>query len=221
MESLLRLNLDKTAFTATLSQENGKSSTATLRFYPVDIEVLFSASPFMKGSEQSKRFSYIAPTKQISVSFAAASNQTAEPSGGASEAALVPEVVVPLPPELRNTNCFVEAEYDGKTQHQTLFSNTLHVTIYQHTGRLFVRHAVSQMPLPRVYVKVYSRPSSSAGKGTFVKDGFTDLRGCFDYASVNKESSANSETSNTTFSILILSNEFGSDVQEVAAPANH
>ena len=125
VESLLRLNLDKTAFTATLSQENGKSSTATLRFYPVDIEVLFSASPFMKGSEQSKRFSYIAPTKQISVSFAAASNQTAEPSGGASEAALVPEVVVPLPPELRNTNCFVEAEYDGKTFTHTTRSPAL------------------------------------------------------------------------------------------------
>ena len=126
------------------------------------------------------------------------------------------DVTIHLPEELHNRNGFIQVEYDGKIIHQTLFSQSLDIVIYEQTGRLFVRSRTTHLPLPGVYVKVFGRTSSFDSKGKFVKDGFTDLRGCFDYASLSKESSA---PQYRTYSILILSETLGSDVKEVSAPS--
>lgn len=45
-----------------------------------------------------------------------------------------------------------------------------------------VRHDKSGMSLSKVYVKVYAKTKSGV---KFFKDGYTDLRGKFDYASVS------------------------------------
>jgi hypothetical protein len=70
-----------------------------------------------------------------------------------------------------------------------------------------------------VYVKVYMK-TGIVGVPLFVKDGFTDLRGCFDYASVSKSkpSYSSSSSSVSKFGILVLSKTHGSDVKEVNAP---
>jgi hypothetical protein len=102
------------------------------------------------------------------------------------------------------------------------------------TGRLVVRSSITRFPLPEVYVKVYSKNASSSNN--FVKDGFTgkmyilyyefiyvffvcfsltDLRGVFDYASVNKEK----KTWVDRYALLILSSDHGSYVTDVKAPA--
>ena len=75
------LTIDKDAFTATVRQTNGTSPSATIRVYQVDIEVLFSTNPFMTGADQTKRFSYLVPTAQFAVSFAAGeSTSSTQPS---------------------------------------------------------------------------------------------------------------------------------------------
>jgi len=40
-------------------------------------------------------------------------------------------------------------------------------------------------PIPKVYVKVFALFSNNSSK--FYKDGYTDLRGCFDYVSLNRD----------------------------------
>ena len=63
-----------------------------------------------------------------------------------------------------------------------------------------------------VYVKVYARMAD--GGVRFYKDGYTDLRGRFDYASVSGGQQAGAER----FAILVLSDEHGAVVREAAAP---
>ena len=48
--------------------------------------------------------------------------------------------------------------------------------------------AASGKPLPKAYVKVFARCSD--GTVRFHKDGYTDLRGRFDYASVSDDPTA-------------------------------
>lgn len=58
--------------------------------------------------------------------------------------------------------------------------------------------------LGKVYVKVFSKDSS--GKESFYRDGYTDIRGKFEYANC----SGDKLKSVTKFAILIQSDEFGS-----------
>ena len=66
--------------------------------------------------------------------------------------------------------------------------------------------------MPKAYVKVYAQMAD--GQVKFYKDGYTDLRGRFDYASL----STNDLDVAAKFSILILSDEFGALVREAAPP---
>ena len=67
-------------------------------------------------------------------------------------------------------------------------------------------------PLPKVYVKVYARMKD--GQVQFYKDGYTDLRGRFDYTSLNTNELEGVER----FSILIMSEDAGAVVREAAPP---
>ena len=63
-----------------------------------------------------------------------------------------------------------------------------------------------------MYVKVYARMKD--GNVRFYKDGYTDLRGCFDYSSL----STNELDFVDRFSILVLSDEYGALVRETNPP---
>jgi hypothetical protein len=65
---------------------------------------------------------------------------------------------------------------------------------------------------PKVYVKVYARLAD--GQVKFYKDGYTDLRGRFDYASV----STPERVPISRFAVLTLSEERGAQIREVAPP---
>ena len=78
-------------------------------------------------------------------------------------------------------------------------------------GILTVRHSKTGKPLSKVYVKVYA----DTDKGVkFFKDGYTDLRGKFDYASVSSTSLGNVRK----FSVLVMSEENGATVLETSVP---
>jgi hypothetical protein len=62
-------------------------------------------------------------------------------------------------------------------------------------------------------VKVYAK--EPGGKVRFHKDGYTDLRGRFDYASISGEGSTNVER----YAVLVLSDTQGAVIQELAPPA--
>jgi hypothetical protein len=67
--------------------------------------------------------------------------------------------------------------------------------------------------LGKVYVKVYAKLANWQVK--FDKDGYTDLRGRFDYVSVNTPE----RTAIERFSVLVLSEDKGAMIREAAPPA--
>ncbi|KAK2951373.1 putative Actin-binding protein [Blattamonas nauphoetae] len=199
----LEVTLNKERFEVSIAQSNGKADKATVKFFPIDIELLFSLNPFIRDSGE--KCSVVNPSQRIEVEFGKEGNELKQTQ------------VVAIPAELHNKNTIVGVDYENITKTVSLFDHSMDIAVYEHVGRLQVKDKKTHKPLSSVYVKTYSR-ESEAEKGDFLKDGFTDLTGSFDYASVNKESKDRGG-SKTKFSILVMSKDRGSEVLEVNAPA--
>lgn len=165
-----------------------------VNYYEMDLEFLFSSNPFV--GEDSGRFSHIRPNVTLLKDL---------PAGQTN-------LSFPLPDQFANRNVLVEVVAAGKQRRAAVYANALAVRMVEAYGRLEVRHATTGRPLPRVYVKIYGRFGD--GRVAFYKDGYTDLRGIFDYASLNTAEIDGIER----FSLLILSEQDGALVREAAPP---
>ncbi|MCB1061421.1 MAG: hypothetical protein KDN20_00710 [Verrucomicrobiae bacterium] len=165
-----------------------------VNYYEMDLEFLFSSNPFV--SEDSGRFSYIRPNVTLLKDL---------PKGESSVSFEIPE-------QFASSNVLVEIVAGGKKRSAAVYANDLKVQLVENFGRLEVHHADSGKPMSKVYVKVYGRFSD--GSVRFFKDGYTDLRGKFDYVSLN----TNELDDVQQLSLLILSEEDGALVREVAPP---
>ncbi len=168
--------------------------TCTLNFYPMDIELLFSRNSFLQ--EGTAQFSFIQPVLSRTVDIPAGKDL----------------LTIDLPAEFKTRNVMVEALGAGLRRTQGYYANTLKVQVVEAYGQLVVTHAETQKPVPGTYVKVYAKMRN--GEVKFLKDGYTDLRGRFDYASLNTNEVDNA----ARLAILILSDEFGAVVREAAPP---
>ena len=166
----------------------------TLNFYPMDIELLFSRNPFLQ--QDSAQFSFIQPVL----------TQTAELPVG-KEA-----LKIDIPKAFSTRNVMIEAVAAGLKKSQAYYANTLRVDVIKNYGQVNVTHADTRKPLSKVYVKVYGRMQD--GRVQFFKDGYTDFRGRFDYVSLN----TNELDDTDRLALLILSEEYGAVVREVAPP---
>jgi len=166
----------------------------TLNFYPMDIELLFSRSPFLQ--EGSAQFSYIRPVMNKLVELPAGKDST----------------TIELPAEFRSKNVMVEALGAGLRKTQAYYANTLKVQVIETYGQVAVTHAETHKPVPAAYVKVYAR--TKGGEVKLFKDGYTDLRGRFDYASLNTNELEDAEK----LAILIMSDSLGAVVRETPPP---
>jgi hypothetical protein len=169
--------------------------TLTINFYEMDIELLFSRNPFVQG--ESGQFSWIRPhwTERVTVQEG------------------VTETKLPLPENLRNRNILVEVKGRQVRRWQPYYANSLRVQLHADYGQVRVVDRAEGHPLPKVYVKVYARLRD--GRVVFHKDGYTDLRGRFDYSSV----STNQLDQVQRFALLIFSDDQGAEVRETAPPA--
>src|SRR5256885_467173 len=131
----------------------------------MDIELLFSGSPFVQGD--SKQFANIQPNLMQTITLPA-KESTFE---------------FPLPDKLVNSNVLVEIVGSGSTHSQAYYSNALRVRMVENYGELRVSKEKDDAPLSKVYCKVYARMND--GQVKFYKDGYTDLRGRFDYTSLS------------------------------------
>lgn len=193
----------------------------TLNYYLMDPEFSFSSSPFV--SQDAGRFSIIKPNK-TAVQALPKDKTTLE---------------VPLPAELAQANVLVEIIGAGQRKTQAYHANTLKLTLTENYGRLEARDLTNDKPLPKAYVKVYARLNN--GTVRFFKDGYTDLRGRFDYASLNAPAGSppgqpvpydaapangldyqmlkpNELNQVDKLSLLILSDTHGATVKEVTPP---
>lgn len=125
----------------------------------------------------------------------------------------------PIPADLASRNLVIEvaSTENGLKQMKTYFSATLKVRVVENFGELkvFISNEGSQdIPLPKTYIKVYSKKIGS-GSVQFFKDGYTDLRGRFDYGQLSGTSVADMER----FAIFVHNEEHGSLIKEAKSPA--
>ncbi len=176
----------------TLNYQN--LSQVTVNYYLMDIELLFSQNPFIQT--YTGQFAYIKP------------NQTAllklDPAKTTA--------TFDLPDNFHASNVMIQITAAGITRSQPSFANTLNVQVVENYGELKVTDQKSGKALPKVYVKTYARLRDGSIK--FYKDGYTDLRGVFDYSSLSTNELDNVDR----FSLLILSDTQGVIVREAAPP---
>jgi hypothetical protein len=160
----------------------------------MDLELLFSRTPF--AQRFSSQFAAIRPNQ--------------------SQVIALPDkqdtFQIDLPEALRNRNVLVEIIGAGQTKSQAYYANSLKVQLFESYGQLRVTAAEDVTPAAGVYVKVYARMKD--GGVRFYKDGYTDLRGRFDYTSL----STNEIDFVDRFALLVMSKDRGAVVREAEPP---
>jgi hypothetical protein len=169
-------------------------SACVINYYPMDIELLFSRNPFVQ--QQTEQFTFVRPAESQEVRL---------PAGETS-------LVVDIPKRFHSSNVMVEIVSGGIRQTAACYANSLAVQVVEAYGQVRVSNEATRKPLAGTYVKVYVRMKDGAVR--FYKDGYTDLRGLFDYASLNTNEIEETER----FSLLILSDEFGAVIREADPP---
>ncbi len=164
-----------------------------LRFFVMDVELLFSRQPFVQSDVS--RFSFIEPGHREQLTN------------------LPAEQRIPWPAALRGKNVVVEAVGAGQRKAKIHYANDLATNLAHRYGQVRVQRGSDHGPLAATYVKVYAR--RHGGAVTFYKDGYTDLRGWFDYATL----STNDLDQVERFAILICSDQSGAAILEANPPA--
>ncbi len=165
-----------------------------VNYYLMDIELLFSRNPFVQ--QYSGQFSSIQPNESVVVQLPKSKHT----------------LTFELPENLRNRNVLIEIKGAGQTRSKAYYANSLSVQLMETYGQLRVGNKSTGRSISKVYIKVYARMKD--GSIRFYKDGYTDLRGRFDYTSLN----TNELDSVKKFAILICSDKNGSAVREADPP---
>ncbi len=165
-----------------------------VRYYPMDLELLFSQNPFVRG--KGERFSLIRPKASQRWELPAEQSR----------------FEFPLPDAFATANLVIELESEGIRKRQTYYAHDLSVQISENYGQIQVSQQQSGTALPRTYIKVYARMKDQQVR--FYKDGYTDLRGRFDYVSL----STDAPEQVARYAILILHPEHGGLIREVDPP---
>lgn len=177
----------------TLQVEHANLDACIVNFYPMDIELLFSRKPFVQ--DVGDRFTVVKPHRSEQVKLGRDGTEKLR-----------------VPSNLKGQNLMVEVTAAGISRMQAYYPNELKVDVVENYGQLRVADKKSGKALSKVYVKVYARTGD--GSVRFFKDGYTDLRGRFDYTSLN----TNEIDSVGRFAILIMSDTHGALVREAAPP---
>ncbi len=176
--------------TVTVTYQN--LSDFRVNYYLMDVELLFSRNPFVQ--HVTGQFSFVKPNESASVALK-------DKSG---------TYKFELPKAYHSANVMVEIVAAGVQKSQAYYANSMIVQLMENYGQLKVTDLKGK-PLAKVYVKVYAR---SGGSVNFYKDGYTDLRGQFDYTSLSTDEAGRADQ----YSILVLSETDGAVVREANPP---
>jgi hypothetical protein len=162
-------------------------SEIKVKYYLIDIEILFSRSPFVKKTKID--FGFIKPQKIDIIKLEKKQNED--------------KYILNIPDELKNKNFYIEISAGKIKEKEIYYSSLLKYSLIESIGEIKVM-SPELKPIPKVYVKCFCETNS--GQIKFYKDGFTDLRGKFDYISLNTDLINEVKK----FSILMVSKEYGS-----------
>jgi hypothetical protein len=165
-----------------------------VNYYLLDVELLFTRKPFVQ--QGASRSSWVQPNETRTVKLNSASGETR----------------LEIPEAIAKQNVLVEIVAGSQRRSQVASGGDISVQIAAGFGQLQANLKGTTKPLVGAYVKIYAR--SQNGQEKFWKDGYTDLRGRFDYASV----SGSSINDVQRFAILLIDPVHGAIIREVDAP---
>ncbi len=189
-----------------------------VKLYKMDLEVLFSRKPFSLSESKgdASDFACVRPVHEEVVQLEVGSDDASK-------------FLWVIPEQFKNSDAAVEvcaAEASLKAS-AIRFACPLQVLIAEKHGYLsaFMKAGASSAgsapekeklrPVVGAYCKVYMRTKKDSRKSVFYKDGYTDLRGRFDYAAI---SGASKPDDIDKFAILVMTEEFGGLVREAKVP---
>jgi len=167
-----------------------------VKLYRIDIELMFTTAPFTRSNNS---YRFVEPTKLF--------NRSIDREAKVSRVPLT-ELTGPLDTD-GGENLIFEISSGDKFINGSLFLHQLDVQLSDSQVRVLRKQEGT--PVVKAYVKVYVQTLASPD-GVFYKDGYTDLRGRFDYKTV----ATNALDSVTKFGILIKTISNGADIIYVA-----
>ena len=174
-------------------------SRVHFEFYQIDLEVLFSQDPYEDKLNSS--LTNVLP-------FLTETHKLTRSSDFRSES-------IAIPTNLRTQNLLIRVVDDSRQASMLKYVPfKLNSSLNERYGILKVTHPDSGKPVPKVYVKCFCKDSSGTVK--FYKDGYTDLRGSFDFAAVSSNNADNAKS----FKILVTSKTFGAKIFSAKPPVS-
>merc|ERR1712038_3308 len=145
----------------------------TIAFYKLDIETVFSYTPFAKNA---LGYKFVSPNLVITVE-----NEELDRSGEG-------KYVMPIPEALRHQNLVVEMSGNGGYDAQITADHDLEVQFAEDIGevRVFRTDLEEKEVLSMAYIKIYARLTGT-DTAVFYKDGYTDVRGRFNYRDLSTD----------------------------------
>ncbi|MGI9469920.1 MAG: hypothetical protein ACR2NZ_00210 [Rubripirellula sp.] len=174
--------------------DHRRAKEVSINFYGVDLELLFSKAPFVR--EDLQRMAMVRPTRSDSLKF--------DESTGIAR--------MELDGNLRRQTLLIEAVAGAARSTALYYGGDITTYVSESYGQLQTTDMRSGRPIATAYVKVYAKYPD--GRVKFYKDGYTDARGRFDYVSL----SAADAQGASRYAILVMSDELGATVHDVAAP---
>ncbi|QDV88357.1 hypothetical protein TBK1r_73890 [Stieleria magnilauensis] len=178
----------------TVRIDHRNTDQVDINLYGVDLELLFSNAPFARDDLQ--RIAMVRPTRADTV--------TMKSKTGTAR--------YPIPADLRSKTLLVEANVGASRNTSLYYGGELTTYVSEGFGQLQTTDATSHRPVAGAYVKVYARYPD--GSVRFFKDGYTDGRGRFDYTSISAADAKGAQR----YAILVLSDDKGATLHDVAAP---
>ncbi|MFK8113209.1 MAG: hypothetical protein AB8B91_13455 [Rubripirellula sp.] len=174
--------------------DHRKAQEVVLNFYGVDLELLFSKAPFVR--EDLQRMAMVRPASSEHLKFDSMTGV------GRYE----------LNHHLRRQTLLVEVVAGASRSTALYYGGDITTYVSDSFGQLQATDTSTHRPVSAAYVKVYAKYPD--GQVRFYKDGYTDSRGRFDYTSV----SAGDAKGADRYAILVMSDEKGATLHDVAAP---
>lgn len=178
----------------TVRIDHRNADQVDINLYGVDLELLFSKAPFARNDLQ--RIAMVRPTR--------ADTLTMQSKTGTARYV--------IPADLRSKTLLVEASASASRNTTLYYGGELTTYVSEGFGQLQTTDAKSHRPVAGAYVKVYGRYPD--GSVRFFKDGYTDGRGRFDYTSISAADAKGAQR----YAILVLSDDKGATLHDVAAP---
>jgi len=195
-------------------------SSCVFNFYVVDLELLFSESPFESNDQNklSNLIGLIYPNDTLKVPLPKESSAPPDKKFKPTDGNI--HHYIELPANYKGNNTIIEVVGDDGTTSfvKPLYDNSFAVQ-FDKTGALGECRIVYgnkkdkehfKKPIIGSYIKLYSKDARN-GNSQFFKDGYTDIRGRFNY----KKLSTNQLSKSSQLSMFVQTPDQGSTVIDV------